>query len=159
LTAGLRGTKNYRVSRKNTPAHLIHEFVVRIGSAGENKALAMIQDAGLTLPQMIGLGMLRQAGQLPITALSTRLGLSMSATSALVQRLVEQDLVARTEDPSDRRQKQVTLTPKGAEFMDKAMAERTAAITRSIAGLPEELRKEFFEVLGRVVAHLRGGNP
>lgn len=159
MTEGLLGRKNYQVSRKSSPAHLVHELVVRIGSAGENKALELIHDAGLTMPQVIALTMLQHEGQLPISALATRLGLSMSATSALVQRLVEQDMVARTEDPADRRQKLVSLTERGAAFMDTATAERAAAIARSLAGLPAELRKEFFDVLARVVEHLRGGTP
>lgn len=144
------------MSRKNSPGHLIHEFVVRIGSVGEAKALTLIHEAGLTMPQLIALMLLHHEGQLPITTLSQRLGLSLSATSAMVQRLVELGLVARTEDPSDRRQKQVALTPDGLTFVDKVTAERTAAIARGIGTLPPELRKQFLDVLASVVEHLRG---
>jgi DNA-binding MarR family transcriptional regulator len=144
------------VSRKNSPGHLIHEFVVRIGSVGEAKALALIHDAGLTMPQVIALMLLHHEGQQPISTLSQRLGLSLSATSAMVQRLVELALVARTEDPSDRRQKQVTLAPDGLTLVDNVTAERTAAIARGIGTLPPELRKQFLGALARVVEHLRG---
>jgi DNA-binding MarR family transcriptional regulator len=144
------------VSRKNSPGHLIHEFVVRIGSVGEAKALTLIHEAGLTMPQVIALSLLHHEGQLPISTLSRRLGLSLSATSAMVQRLVELGLVARTEDPSDRRQKQVTLTPEGFTFVDKVTAERTAAIAQGVGTLPLDLRKQFLEVLAQVVEHLRG---
>jgi DNA-binding MarR family transcriptional regulator len=144
------------VSRKNSPGHLIHEFVVRIGSVGEAKALTLIHEAGLTMPQVIALSLLHHEGQQPITTLSQRLGLSLSATSAMVQRLVELGLVARAEDPNDRRQKQVTLTPEGLTFIDKVTAERTAAIAHGVGTLPPELRKQFLEVLARVVEHLRG---
>ena len=74
----------------------------------------------------------------------------------MVQRLVELGLVARAEDPSDRRQKQVTLTPEGVTFVDKVTAERTAAIAHGVGTLPPDLRKQFLEVLARVVEHLRG---
>jgi DNA-binding MarR family transcriptional regulator len=131
----------------------------RSEDSAETTALALMHEAGLTLPQMVALSMLRHAGPSPITAVADKLGLSMSATSTLVQRLVEEDLVTRTEDPDDRRQKLVDISKPGATLIDRLTAERSAELSRGLAALPPELRDDFLDVLGRVVENLREKSP
>lgn len=50
---------------------------------------------------------------LALSPLAGRLGVSLSALSGLVERLVEHGYVERREAPDDRRQQQVWLTPAG----------------------------------------------
>ncbi len=52
-------------------------------------------------------------GSLHLAELATRLGIGSSSASEQVDRLVELDLLRRTEDPADRRQVVVTPTPTG----------------------------------------------
>lgn len=144
-----------------TPGQLVHELQVRLGLVGrdgpaaETSALALMHEAGLTLPQVVVLSILHHAGESQITALAEILGLSMSATSTLVQRLVESELVTRTEDPDDRRQKRIALTRAGATLIDRVSTQRAAEIGRGVSSLPPPLRTELLDVLGRVVEHLR----
>ncbi len=51
--------------------------------------------------------------------LVTRLGVSLSTVSGLVDRIVESGLAARHEDAADRRQVVVGLTATGATFIDR----------------------------------------
>lgn len=149
--------QNYRVNRKVTaPAgHLLHELMIRLSDEGGSDAIALMHASGLTLPQMIVLGMLRERGAQPISSLATRTRLSMSAASALVQRLVDDGLVTRREDPADRRQKQVALSRAGAQMIERLSAGRAEALARGLARLPATLRGELIDVLARCVAHLR----
>lgn len=63
---------------------------------GQLKALFVLTDAALTVGQVAG-----------------RMGLSKPTASLLVDRLVQLALVARTEDPQDRRRARVSLTAAG----------------------------------------------
>jgi DNA-binding MarR family transcriptional regulator len=48
-----------------------------------------------------------------------RLGVSLSTISGLVDKVVDQGLASRREDPVDRRQVVVALTPNGRGFIDR----------------------------------------
>jgi DNA-binding MarR family transcriptional regulator len=111
--------------------------------------------SGITLPQIVTLTLLRRDGAMAVSPIAERLRMSLSATSSLVQRLVEQQLVTRTEDPDDRRQKRIELTGGGARLIERLQLERVSALGRGAAKLPVVLRSELLDVANRAVAHLR----
>ena len=67
----------------------------------------------VTMPQAKLLYLLGAVGELHMSDLVQRLGVSLSTISGLVDRVVDQGLAARREDPADRRQVVVALTPAG----------------------------------------------
>jgi len=73
----------------------------------------------VTMPQAKVLYLLRAEGELHMAALVARLGVSLSTVSGLVDRLVDQGLAGRHEDPRDRRQVVVRLTPEGVALIDR----------------------------------------
>jgi DNA-binding MarR family transcriptional regulator len=54
-----------------------------------------------------------------MSALAAQLGVSLSTVSGLVDRLVEHGYLDRREDPADRRQQRVTVTPEGASVVER----------------------------------------
>ena len=73
----------------------------------------------ITMPQAKLLYLLGAGGDVHMSELVTRLGVSLSTISGLVDRLVDHGLASRREDPSDRRHVVVGLTPVGAAFIDR----------------------------------------
>jgi DNA-binding MarR family transcriptional regulator len=59
------------------------------------------------------------AGTLRLSELAGRLGVSLSTTSAQVDRLVELGLLDRHDDPADRRQIVISVTPDGATQLER----------------------------------------
>jgi MarR family transcriptional regulator, organic hydroperoxide resistance regulator len=76
-------------------------------------------EIAITMPQAKLLYLLGAAGDLHMSELTTRLGVSLSTVSGLVDRVVEAGLASRHDDPADRRQVVVALTPAGAAFIDR----------------------------------------
>ncbi len=76
-------------------------------------------EIAVTMPQAKLLYLLGAAGDLHMSELVSRLGVSLSTVSGLVDRIVEAGLASRREDPADRRQVVVGLTPAGAQFIDR----------------------------------------
>ncbi len=76
-------------------------------------------EIAITMPQAKVLYLLGASGELHMSELVTRLGVSLSTVSGLVDRVVEAGLAVRHEDPTDRRQVVVGLTPVGLEFIDR----------------------------------------
>ncbi len=73
----------------------------------------------ITMPQAKILYLLGAAGDLHMSSIVATLGVSLSTVSGLVDRLVDHGLAARREDPADRRQVVVGLTPAGADFVGR----------------------------------------
>ena len=60
----------------------------------------------------------------------------------MLDRLVQQDLITRTENPQDRREKQLVLTPQGRQVLLESARSRQAWLERLAATLtPEEQQK------------------
>jgi len=76
-------------------------------------------EIAVTMPQAKLLYLLSALGDLHMSDLVTRLGVSLSTVSGLVDRVVESGMAARHEDPADRRQVVVGLTAGGATFIDR----------------------------------------
>lgn len=71
----------------------------------------------LTLSQFKILMLLARHGNVSGGELAGMLGVGLAALSGMVDRLVQQDLVARTEDLHDRRVRRIGLSRKGAELI------------------------------------------
>ncbi|MBK9030572.1 MAG: MarR family transcriptional regulator [Myxococcales bacterium] len=142
----------------HSPGAALHDLMVLV-SAGDHgpdgNPLALMHEAGLSLPEVVALSRLRHGDACSIGELAALLGLSMSATSALVQRLVTAELAHRREDPSDRRAKQVTLSARGLAVIGRIAAARAESMTRGLARLPRALRAELLDVVARSTAALR----
>jgi DNA-binding MarR family transcriptional regulator len=76
-------------------------------------------EIAVTMPQAKLLYLLGASGDLHMSTLVARLGVSLSTVSGLVDRIVDQGLAHRREDPADRRQVVVGLTPAGRSFIDR----------------------------------------
>lgn len=134
---------------------LLPEMMSMLHARVAGDALADMHASGLTLPQMIVLHILKNAGSQPIGVLAGWIRLSASATSHLVDRLFDQKLVRRTEDPTDRRQKIVAITPKGEKLVERLAASRSAELSRAVAELDPALQTELVRIVETVMAALR----
>jgi DNA-binding MarR family transcriptional regulator len=94
--------------------------------------------SGLSFSQINILMRLVHSGDTSVSEVGEQLGFSNAAASQAVDRLVGMGLIHRTEDPEDRRSKQLTLTIKGHDMIDKAIVARS----QWIEGLAESLNPE-----------------
>jgi DNA-binding MarR family transcriptional regulator len=76
-------------------------------------------DIGITMAQAKAIHVVAASGEVHMSELVHALGVSVSTVSELVDRLVDQAYVTRRDDPSDRRQVVVSLTPSGAALVDR----------------------------------------
>jgi DNA-binding MarR family transcriptional regulator len=76
-----------------------------------------------------------------VAGIGDDLGVSSAAASQMLQRMVEQGLVLRSEDPDDRRAKQVALTDKGRGILDQMMRAREDQLEKLAGALTPSERK------------------
>jgi DNA-binding MarR family transcriptional regulator len=97
---------------------------------------------------------LREHGNLSISQLAHETGLSLAATSQLVERLVQERLAVRTEHGTDRRRKQVALTPKGRDFMTRMDATYLTSAGQKLDAVPDALLTRLVAALEAVIAEV-----
>lgn len=72
---------------------------------------------GLSMSQMGALFHMSRRESTGVSDIGDNLGVTSAAASQMLDRLVQQGLIVRTEDPSDRRSKRIALTEKGQDFI------------------------------------------
>jgi DNA-binding MarR family transcriptional regulator len=79
---------------------------------------------GLSPSQVITLFRLYHGGSCGVKAIGLQLGVSNAASSQLIDRLVLQGLIERTENPMDRRAKHLSITSKGKTLLEQGISAR-----------------------------------
>ncbi len=99
--------------------------------------VAAFLEVGVTMSQAKVLYLVQAEPGLRMSELSARLGVSLSTVSGVVDRLVDQGLLNRQDDPADRRQVLLRITDAGATQLE-LFRELTAGQVRDLlAGIGE----------------------
>jgi DNA-binding MarR family transcriptional regulator len=80
---------------------------------------------GLSFSQINILMRLVHHGNTNVSEVGEQLGVTNAAASQAVERLVQLGLIVRTEDPEDRRAKQLALTQKGRTLIEQGVEARS----------------------------------
>jgi len=122
----------------------------------ENELLvaAVARQHGLNSPDFRALAFLRQTPDGTPGSLADYLSHSLSATTAMIDRLVAAGYVRRVPNPEDGRSVYLEPTPEGAEVVDRATAIYSAAFERAVPARRRDLVSEAFEHLADALADI-----
>ena len=120
---------------ENILAHIIQDF------------MQFMRETGLSRPQIHALLHIYHAGECQISEIGALTDSSPAAASQLVERLVQQGLVQRTEDPLNRRVKKLRLTDRSLKLLKQGISSNRFLLDL-IAVLPEKQRKTVNTALG-----------
>jgi DNA-binding MarR family transcriptional regulator len=119
-------------------------------------------EIAVTMPQAKILYLLGAVGELHMSDLVVQLGVSLSTVSGLVDRIVDQGLATRRDDPADRRQVVVALTAQGTALLDR-FRDIGAGQMRDLLALvsDEELSviQHSLSILARAADQVSASNP
>ena len=95
----------------------------------------------LSMSQMGALMHVSRKGASCVSDIGDDLGVTSAAASQMLERLVQHGLMARTEDPQDRRSKRIELTEEGLSMVRESMAARQRWFEElSLRLAPEDLQ-------------------
>lgn len=86
------------------------------------------------------------------------IGLSQSAASQAVERLVEDKMIARQDDKSDRRVVRLKLTKKGQEELEKTHKAKRERLQKIFSHIPERDLKEYLRIQKELLKILKAEN-
>jgi DNA-binding MarR family transcriptional regulator len=102
---------------------LLQEWLGMIMRRSMRSLVLFLKENDLSMSQIGALFQINR-GRSNVSDLGEGLGISIAAASQMLERLVQQELVLRTEDPQDRRVKHLTLTDKGCRIVQKSVQAR-----------------------------------
>jgi len=109
----------------------------------------------LTVPQIVVLELLAEKGPMRMGKLAGVLELTMSAVTAIVDKMIRLKLVRRERSEQDRRIVRVILLEKGKQTAKCITEERRAAVTKLFAALTEGEKQNYLKLLTKVHNDLR----
>lgn len=105
------------------------------------------KSTGLGMPQFSILMQLHHKGSCGVSDISERFDITNAAASQLVDKLVQNNLIKRDEDPNDRRAKLLNLTDKGRKLIQQGIEERYRWVDELAGKLSAEERTKVSEAL------------
>jgi MarR family transcriptional regulator, 2-MHQ and catechol-resistance regulon repressor len=92
-------------------------------------------------------------GPLPVNTVGPKVWLTPGSISVAIDRLVKKGLVARKDHPSDRRVRQVELTPKGWALITRGFREHAGAMEAVVSVLSKNERLTLLRLLKKLGKH------
>ncbi len=83
--------------------------------------------------------------------LAHMLGVTLSAVTALINRLHRMNLVTRERQVQDRRQVWITITPKGLKVLNDVEERRNLLLALYLSRVPEGEREQLLELLQKAI--------
>lgn len=111
-------------------------------------------EMGITMPQGMVIGVLEHEGEMKITELSNKLGLSNSTVSGIIDRLEKQTIVERIRSIEDKRIVYVRLQPHFTGLHKRFIEEIKKTFEKMLdKGSEEEIEKiiEGFSILLKII--------
>jgi DNA-binding MarR family transcriptional regulator len=121
------------------------------------RVIAYAKGRGLSMSQMGTLLFLHRHDTCDVSDIGAYLGITAAASSQLLNRLVEQGLIKRSEDPDDRRHKILALTPAGRETVQESIQIRQSLlvqITQMLSASEQAQVGEAVDLLLQKVGHM-----
>lgn len=116
-------------------AHIIQDF------------MQFMHQTGLSRPQIHALLHIYHAGECQMSEIGALTDSSPAAASQLVERLVQQGLVQRTEDPLNRRMKRLRLTDGSLRLINQGVTSNRFLVDL-MAALPAKQRETVHTAFG-----------
>jgi DNA-binding MarR family transcriptional regulator len=110
----------------------------------------LLQNFGLTAPQLMTLHELTRLQPVPIGVLSNAVHVSQATMTGILDRLEQRGLIQRTRDAVDRRTVTITLTAEGTKLLKNAPSLLQDRFRERLAGLKPADQSKMLQVLQQI---------
>lgn len=126
----------------------IERFTRSLFSKVIERLAVIVSNENLSFSQVAALHIIDRENTISINDISSRLNLSLSATSRLIDDLVKKDLIERNEVAENRRSKVLCLTKLGMNFMNGLSLERVKIVEESASAFVETIPLKVKNIFG-----------
>jgi DNA-binding MarR family transcriptional regulator len=134
---------------------VFHDWIGLFMHRSMREHVRYAREKGLSRSMLGSLYFLDHHGNAGVSNLGDHLGVSNAAASQMVERLVEEKLIERVEDPDDRRMKKITLTDHGMQVIKESINARLDWIRDLADDLTPEEKKRITASIQLMVEKVR----
>jgi len=109
---------------ENLLAESLHQWMRVIMRHSMHNFMRFAKENNFSMAQINALFRISHKGACGVSDLGDELGITSAAASQLLEKLVQQGLVQRSEDPQDRRNKRIVLTEQGNRILQDSIQAR-----------------------------------
>lgn len=137
------------------------ELLEKLGETGQqlmrrlHAKIELSMTYGITGSQFFVMKRIYEHGRVTVSALAEEIGVSLSAISALVDRLSKAGFIARSRDEEDRRLVWLGITPQGKEVLQTCLAVRREMMEKYVGQLSEEDLEQLLRIYEKLLAILK----
>jgi DNA-binding MarR family transcriptional regulator len=102
---------------------------------------------GFSITQIAALFLIHRKGTSSVSDIGDELDITNPAASQLLERLVQQGLVVRSEDPNDRRQRQIALSEQGEVVLQESLQARQKWLEDLVKRMSPDEQEQVIEAL------------
>jgi DNA-binding MarR family transcriptional regulator len=128
-------------------SQVLHDWAETFMRQSMHDFIHFSKESGLSMQQIRTLFHLRHDGRCGVSEVGDLLGVTNPAASQMIDRLVLSGFIKRTEDPFDRRAKQLKLTEKGRTIVDESIEIRRRWMEKLTDALTLEEQKSIIAAL------------
>ena len=125
----------------------LHEWMSVFMRRSMRNTMRFSRESGWSMSQLGALMMIHRRGTSAVSDIGEELGVSNAAASQMLDRLVQEDLILRTEDPHDRRVKQIKLTDKGCQMIHEGFEARHSWLNELAQNLSKSEKEQVCHAL------------
>lgn len=138
---------------------VLHEWSEIFMRRSMNDLVYFTRQAGLSMSQLGALMRLYHGGACGVSNLGEHLGVSSAAASQMIERLVQQGLLERSEHPDDRRIKRIAVSAAGRQLIAEGVAARRQWMESLTHALTQEEQALIIEALKLLTRAARQQEP
>ena len=132
--------------------------LVLVALRAKHSMNSLAEKHDLAIMQAVTLCTIESKAPMPMNSISEQLFCDASNVTGIVDRLVAHGLVARQENPQDRRLKLVALTDKGATLKEKILTELQTHEAGALVSLSSAQKSELQVIVSAVVRSCKPNN-
>jgi len=117
--------------------------------------LAQSMVSGITMSQFVVLKKLNEKGRVTVSEVAEELNVSLSAITALADRLYKAGLVERRRDEQDRRLVWLALTGEGEKIVSACRKTRLKVVGKYFEQLPEEDVERLIQIYEKILTLMK----
>lgn len=125
-------------------------FMPKFLSALMKKQAKTLITPEVTIPQMISLSILKAEGRLKMSQIAKNLGVTTSAATGLIGRMIKSNLVKRIMDKKDRRIINIEMSDKGRRIIDNIQKERYKMMMDIFGKFKPIERKRYLDTIKKI---------
>lgn len=134
------------MSQTDPLVHILQEWTGALMRSSMRSLILHMKEHELSMSQLGALFQIHR-GRSNVSDLGEGLGITIAAASQMLDRLVQQGLIVRLEDPQDRRAKKLALTDKGRRILQDSAQARQGWLQDLVATLSASEKERIASAL------------